>query len=217
MTIEDEIKTRRSWNEVKGIAGDRNAWKIFMEALCSTRSKRTWRWWWWWWWFIAVVDPMKCSVCVVDWIWEKEIWICCKWETTSIRNWNCVWRMSTSFSVKKKKKSVWCVAYAAFDLRSVDNERCVVSNKVRHCTHSENFRRPSMAKFLWGIAWTALRTLEFQHFHRVYVKLVSFSECSHRRRLVCLGYYLPLLGSLKSCRFSKLPKECTFPMYSVWS
>jgi hypothetical protein len=41
MTIEDEIKTRRSWNEVKGIAGDRNAWKIFMEALCSTRSKRT--------------------------------------------------------------------------------------------------------------------------------------------------------------------------------
>jgi hypothetical protein len=40
-TIEDEIKsTRRSWNEVKGIAGDRNAWKLFMDALCSTRSKR---------------------------------------------------------------------------------------------------------------------------------------------------------------------------------
>jgi len=31
--------TRRSWNEVKGIAGDRNAWKIFVDALCSTRSK----------------------------------------------------------------------------------------------------------------------------------------------------------------------------------
>ena len=40
-TIEDEIKsTRRSWNEVKGIAGDHNAWKLFMDALCSTRSKR---------------------------------------------------------------------------------------------------------------------------------------------------------------------------------
>jgi hypothetical protein len=30
-TIEDEIRnTRRSWNEVKEIAGDRNAWKLFM-------------------------------------------------------------------------------------------------------------------------------------------------------------------------------------------
>jgi hypothetical protein len=39
-TIEDEIRsTRRSWNEVKGIAGDRNAWKLFMDTLCSTRSK----------------------------------------------------------------------------------------------------------------------------------------------------------------------------------
>jgi len=39
-TIEDEIRsTRRSWNEVKGIAGDGNAWKLFMDALCSTRSK----------------------------------------------------------------------------------------------------------------------------------------------------------------------------------
>jgi len=37
---EDEISTRSSWNEVKGIAGDRNAWKLFMDALCSTRSKR---------------------------------------------------------------------------------------------------------------------------------------------------------------------------------
>jgi len=40
-TIEDKIKsTRKSWNEVKGMAGDRNAWKLFMDALCSTRSKR---------------------------------------------------------------------------------------------------------------------------------------------------------------------------------
>jgi len=40
-TIEDEIRsTRRPWNEVKGIAGDRNAWKLFMDVLCSTRSKR---------------------------------------------------------------------------------------------------------------------------------------------------------------------------------
>jgi len=40
-TIEDEIrKTRRSWNEVKEIAGDVIAWKFFMDALCSTRSKR---------------------------------------------------------------------------------------------------------------------------------------------------------------------------------
>ena len=40
-TIEDEIRsTRRSWNEVKGIAGDRNDCKLFMDALCSTRSKR---------------------------------------------------------------------------------------------------------------------------------------------------------------------------------
>jgi len=41
-TIEDEIrKTGRSWNEVKGIAGDCTAWKPFMDALCSTSSKRT--------------------------------------------------------------------------------------------------------------------------------------------------------------------------------
>jgi hypothetical protein len=30
----------RSWNEVKRIAGDHNAWKLFMNALCSTGSKR---------------------------------------------------------------------------------------------------------------------------------------------------------------------------------
>jgi len=41
-TIEDEIRnTGRSWNEVKGIAGDRKAWKLFMDALCSKRSERT--------------------------------------------------------------------------------------------------------------------------------------------------------------------------------
>jgi hypothetical protein len=41
-TIENEIRgTGRSWNEVKGIVGDRKAWKPFMDALCSTRSKRT--------------------------------------------------------------------------------------------------------------------------------------------------------------------------------
>ena len=40
-TTEDEIRNiGRLWNKVKGIAGDRNVWKIFMEALCSTRSKR---------------------------------------------------------------------------------------------------------------------------------------------------------------------------------
>jgi len=40
-TIEEEIRnTGRSWNEVKGIAGDHSAWKLFMDALCSTRSKR---------------------------------------------------------------------------------------------------------------------------------------------------------------------------------
>jgi hypothetical protein len=41
-TTEDEIRgTGRSWNEVKGIAGDRKAWQLFMDALCSTRSNRT--------------------------------------------------------------------------------------------------------------------------------------------------------------------------------
>jgi hypothetical protein len=41
-TIENEIRnTGRSWNEVKGIAGDRNAWKLFMDALCFTSNKRT--------------------------------------------------------------------------------------------------------------------------------------------------------------------------------
>ena len=45
-TIEDEIRnTGRLWNEVKGIAGDHNPWKLFMDALWSTRSKRT-QWWW---------------------------------------------------------------------------------------------------------------------------------------------------------------------------
>ena len=38
-TTEDKIRsTRRSRNEVKGITGDRNAWKLFMDVLCSTRS-----------------------------------------------------------------------------------------------------------------------------------------------------------------------------------
>jgi hypothetical protein len=40
-TIEDEIRgTRRSWNEVKGIVGDRIKWKLFTDALCSTMSKK---------------------------------------------------------------------------------------------------------------------------------------------------------------------------------
>jgi len=40
-TIEDDIRsTRRSWNNVKGIAGDHNAGKLFVDTLCSTRSKR---------------------------------------------------------------------------------------------------------------------------------------------------------------------------------
>jgi hypothetical protein len=41
-TIEDEIRgTGRSWDEDKGLAGAHNAWKLFMDALCSTRNKRT--------------------------------------------------------------------------------------------------------------------------------------------------------------------------------
>jgi len=39
-TKEDEIRSTRCWNKVKGIAGDRNACKLFMDALCSTRSER---------------------------------------------------------------------------------------------------------------------------------------------------------------------------------
>ena len=38
---EDETRsTRRSWNEVKGTAGDHKASKLFMDAPCSTRRKR---------------------------------------------------------------------------------------------------------------------------------------------------------------------------------
>jgi hypothetical protein len=41
-TIMDEMRNKgRSLNEVKRIAGDRNAWKLFMDALCSTRCKMT--------------------------------------------------------------------------------------------------------------------------------------------------------------------------------
>ena len=41
-TVEDEIRNAgRSWNEVKGIAGDRNAWKLFMDALCPQGVKGT--------------------------------------------------------------------------------------------------------------------------------------------------------------------------------
>jgi hypothetical protein len=41
MTIGDEIRnTGRTWNEVKRTAGDPSAWKLFMEAMCSTRSER---------------------------------------------------------------------------------------------------------------------------------------------------------------------------------
>ena len=51
--IEDEIRsTRRSRNEIKGIAEDRNAWKLFMDALCSTRNKRIW------WWFLHKHNPL---------------------------------------------------------------------------------------------------------------------------------------------------------------
>jgi len=40
-TIQDEIKsTRISRDEVKGTAADCNAWKLFMDAFCSTRRKR---------------------------------------------------------------------------------------------------------------------------------------------------------------------------------
>jgi hypothetical protein len=41
-TVEDEIRgTGKSWDEVKGIAGNGNAWNLFINALCSARSKRT--------------------------------------------------------------------------------------------------------------------------------------------------------------------------------
>jgi len=40
-TIEDKIRnTGILWNEVKGTAGDRIAWKLFMDALSSTKGKR---------------------------------------------------------------------------------------------------------------------------------------------------------------------------------
>jgi hypothetical protein len=39
--IECEIRSRRrSWNEVKGIAGDRNEWELFVDVLWCTRSER---------------------------------------------------------------------------------------------------------------------------------------------------------------------------------
>ena len=38
--MEDEIRSTRSWDEVKGIAGDHNAWKLYMDALRPTRSKK---------------------------------------------------------------------------------------------------------------------------------------------------------------------------------
>jgi hypothetical protein len=41
-TTEDEIRnTGRSWNEVMGIAGDHNTWKLLVDAVSSTRSKKT--------------------------------------------------------------------------------------------------------------------------------------------------------------------------------
>jgi hypothetical protein len=40
-TIEDNKKYRKTRNEVKGTAGDCNTWKLFMDALCSKRSKKT--------------------------------------------------------------------------------------------------------------------------------------------------------------------------------
>jgi hypothetical protein len=40
--IDEEIRNAgRSWSEIKGIAGDRNAWKLFMDALYSTKSTRS--------------------------------------------------------------------------------------------------------------------------------------------------------------------------------
>jgi hypothetical protein len=45
-TIDDEIRnTERSWNEVKGIAGDRNAWKLHKQQkkltmMCNTKYHR---------------------------------------------------------------------------------------------------------------------------------------------------------------------------------
>jgi hypothetical protein len=38
--IEVEIRSkRRSWNEVKGTAGDRNEWELFIDVLWCTRGK----------------------------------------------------------------------------------------------------------------------------------------------------------------------------------
>jgi hypothetical protein len=40
--VAKEIRNKgKSWNEVKEITGDHTAWKLFMDALCSTRSKRS--------------------------------------------------------------------------------------------------------------------------------------------------------------------------------
>ena len=41
-TIEDEIRgIGKTWNEVKGMAGDLNVWKLFMAVLCSTGSTQS--------------------------------------------------------------------------------------------------------------------------------------------------------------------------------
>jgi hypothetical protein len=40
MENEEIRSTRRLWN--KGLAGDSNARKLFVDALCSTMSKRIW-------------------------------------------------------------------------------------------------------------------------------------------------------------------------------
>jgi hypothetical protein len=42
----EALENGKSWNEVTRMAGNRNRWRRFVDALCPLRDNRNW-WWWW--------------------------------------------------------------------------------------------------------------------------------------------------------------------------
>jgi hypothetical protein len=133
-TIEDEIRgPRRSWNEVNGIAGDRINWKLFMAALCCTRSKRTW----WWLWVHQLLLDLKGDCDSVsgrsllqycDWVWYPYEMKCVWTLPTAESGWaNFVWQFSCEGCFETKS----CFNAIAFRLWFI-MEYAIMRVQVKH-------------------------------------------------------------------------------------
>lgn len=143
--------------------------------------------------------------------------ICSKWETTLIRNWNCVGRMYASFSVNKNWRVMCCLCrfWSSSVLLIMSGVLFLMKYVTEHTLGTSDDLR-------WPSFYEASRGLHCVHWNSNIFILYMWNWFLFRNVLTVVvssawGCHLSLLGSLNSCKFLKWLKECTFPMYSVSS